>query len=204
MRFSENFILKFFNVIPGGFYGILSVVISLLGDLIALFLFPEYSMIHYDISYLALGPGGAIFNVGLIFSGILAIPFNLYLGKAIKGKGVNENYRKKMVILSIIASISLSLIGVFPAYPENIFLLVMHGLMALIFFLSTTIVFILYGYFFLRNSKFSKIHAYMSFIVAGIIVLYIIITLSILEWIAMFGIMIGVSFISIYTMYKGF
>jgi hypothetical membrane protein len=196
--------IKFFNIIPGGFYGILSVLVSLLGDLIALFFFPEYSMIHYDISHLALGPAGAIFNIGLIFSGILAIPFNLYLGQIIKGKGINESLRTKTVIISTIASIALALIGVFPAHPDNIILLVMHGLMALIFFFGVTIVFIIYGYFFLRSSRFSKIHAYMSFFVASIIILYMIISYSILEWIAMFAIMISVGFLSIFTIFKGF
>ncbi|MFX1498756.1 MAG: DUF998 domain-containing protein, partial [Promethearchaeota archaeon] len=178
------------------------IVIMFLGNLIAFFSFPGYSMLKYNISHLALSPGGIYFNIGFILSGLFAIPFNISLGKAVNGESVNNNIKKIVLRISIIDCVSLSLIGVFPAYPENLVILTIHGLLALIFFVCTSITFLLYGYIFLRSVKFLKVHAYLSFIVTGVLFIYIALRLSILEWTSFFGIMIAVFFTSIFLIYK--
>lgn len=204
MRNFKTIITQFTNIIPKGLFGLLSVLISITGDFIALLMFPEYSMFQYDISYLAIGPGGIFFNIGLIFSGLMAIPFNIYLGKVVSGNNVNESIRKKTVIISIVACIAISLVGSFPVHLENQVILIIHAFLAFVFFLSTTIVFILYGYLFIKNEKFSKAQAYISFVIAGILIIYMIFRSSILEWISMFGIMLGIILIALYTLYKRF
>ncbi|MFX1234207.1 MAG: DUF998 domain-containing protein [Promethearchaeota archaeon] len=193
---------QLYKAIPRGSYGLLSVGVMLLGNLIAIFSFPGYSILDYNISHLALSPGGIYFNLSLIISGLFAIPFNINLGKAVDGENVNNNLKKRVVSISIVDSIALSLIGVFPAYPENLVILTIHGLLALIFFVSTTIIFLLYGYLFLKSLKFVRVQAYLSFIVAIIICIYMTLRWSILEWIAFFGIMISVFYTSIFLLYK--
>jgi len=195
-------LFQVYKAIPGGLYGILSVGINLLGSLIAFLLFPGYSIFQFNISHLALSPGGLYFNLGLIISGFLAIPFNINLGKVVSGERINEKIKDMVVKISILDSITLSLIGVFPAYPGNLIILIIHGLLALIFFICTTIIFVIYGYFFFKSSKFLKVQAYSSLIVAGALCIYMAIRWSILEWIAFFGIMISVLSTSIFLLYK--
>lgn len=192
----------FYKTIPGGLFGLFSIGVMLLGNIIAIFTFPGYSMLKYNVSHLALSSGGIYFNLSFILSGLFAIPFNINLGKAVNGQKVNNNIKKIVIHISIIDSVSLSLIGVFPAYPENLVVLTIHGLLALIFFVCTSITFLLYGYIFLKSVKFSRLQAYLSFIVAGLLFIYIALRLSILEWISFFGIMIAVFFTSIVLIYK--
>ena len=56
----------------GGFFGIISVLIRLMGDFIAILLTPSYDMINDLISDLGVGgPGAIVFSLGLIISGIV-------------------------------------------------------------------------------------------------------------------------------------
>jgi len=193
---------KLLSVTPGGIYGILSVLIAFIGDCIAIILFPGYSIFLYDVSYLARGPGGLIFNLSLMLSGLTAIPFNIYLGRIVSSERIDEKRKKRAVTISIISSISLSLLGFFPISINNLIVIIIHVLLAILLFIGAAISCLLFGYFFLRNSKFKKMHAYMSFIVAGLIVFYISVRWSFLEWLAVFGIMLWVCFISIFTLIK--
>ena len=59
----------------GGFFGIISVLIRLMGDFIAIIFTPNYNMIDDLISDLGVGPGAIFFSLGLILSGIVSIPF---------------------------------------------------------------------------------------------------------------------------------
>jgi hypothetical membrane protein len=195
-------LFQIYKAIPGGIYGVLSVVINLLGNIVAFLSFPGFSIFQYNISHLALSPGGIFFNLGLIISGLFAIPFNINLGKIVSGKRINEKVKEIVVKVSILDCIALSLIGVFPAFPENFIILMIHGLLALTFFVCTTIIFIVYGYLFLKSSKFLKVQAYSSLIVAASICIYMALRWSILEWIAFLGIMISVLSTSIFLLYK--
>ena len=63
------------KIIPGGVFGIISVVIVLSGDIISIVLFPGgYSFFENMISELGGGPYGIFFNLGLVISGIVSIP----------------------------------------------------------------------------------------------------------------------------------
>ncbi|MFX1358102.1 MAG: DUF998 domain-containing protein [Promethearchaeota archaeon] len=196
-----NKILKF---APGGFYGLLSVAFATLGTIIATILFPTYSLLKYNVSYLANGPGGMFFNIGLIFSGLLAIIFYIYLGRILLNHQKINNIRKRAVIVAIISNCAISLIGVFPAYTGNMLFLIIHANLAIIAFFGTAISSLLFGLLFKKNSKFLKIQAYFSFFLTTLISFYVIVRWSIIEWMSVIFLMVWLSFISIYTLYKNY
>lgn len=193
---------KIYKIAPGGFYGFLSVAFATLGTISAIILFPEYSLLKYDVSYLANGPGGIFFNIGLIFSGLTAIIFYIYLGRILTDQQESNNLKKRAVVIAIISNCALSLIGVFPAYPENIIFLIIHGILAIITFFGTAIFSLFFGLLFKKNSKFLKIQAYLSFFLTIFIGFYVAVRWSIIEWITVTLLMIWLSFNSFYSLYK--
>ena len=197
-----QFSKKIFNGISGSIFGLLSVLFSLTGILISFFSFPGFNILYFDVSYLAVGPMGIIFNLSLIFSGITAIPFNVYMNKIIKFEGINLKLRKFALVLSLISSIALSLIGLFPVLTDNIIVLLIHGILALITFLGVTVYCILYGIFFIENSKFTLAHVFLSFLVSGIFIFYFTNRWSIVEWIGVYSIMIWITFNAIFALLK--
>jgi hypothetical membrane protein len=200
----KKLIDKILKIAPGGFYGLISVVIATITTTTAIIQFPEYSLFKYDVSYLANGPGGIIFNLGLIISGFIGIFFYFYLGQILKDYQKDSILRKKAVIIAVSSSCAISLIGVFPAYRRNILFLIIHGILAIIIFFGTAIFCLFFGLLFKKNSKFLKIQVYFSFFLTIFISFYVAIRWSILEWITVILMMIWISFISIYTLYKNY
>ena len=198
----KNIFDKILEFTPGGFFGLFSVACAMLGTSTATILFPTYSVLKYNVSYLANGPGGMFFNIGLIFSGLIAIVFYIYLGRILKNHQGNNSIRKRAVLVAIISNFAIFLIGIFPAYSGNISFLIIHAILAVIVFFGTAISSLLFGILFKKNSKFLKIQAYFSFFLAILISFYVIVRWSIIEWMSVTFLMVWLSFISIYTLYK--
>ncbi len=194
-----NKIIDFFKSAPGGFFGLLST--SLGGTFIFLSYvnFPNYDMMKYDISVLGIGPGlsGPLFNIGLILVGITLIPFFFNLGNIMQQESNKVKLTKFAKVLSIVGCISMSLIGCFPVI--NFTMGVIHAFLALIFFISTLIFLIIFSKLMLDNPIFSNAHSYYGFIVAGLIIFYVITRWSFVEWIVFFALGIWIIDISIFT-----
>jgi hypothetical membrane protein len=154
------------------------------------------------VSYLAVGPKGLIFDLGLIISGVIVIPFDFYMYSIVGNKEISFRLKKVALLLSVISSLTLSLIGFFPVLYDNIIILVIHGILALITFVGITIYCFLYGLFFLKNSRFSLLHPILSFSVSGIFLFYFTNRWSIVEWIGVGSIMIWIIFNAIFTLFK--
>ena len=202
LTLSKNIFDKILKFAPGGVYGLLSVAFASLGTVTAIILFPAYSLLEYNVSYLANGPGGILFNIGLFFSGLTAIIFYIYLGRILTNHQGNNNLRKRAVIIAIISNCAICLIGIFPAYAGNMVFLIIHAILAVIAFSGIAIFSLLFGLLFKKNSKFSKIQSYFSFFLTIVIAFYVTVRWSILEWIAVILLMVWISFNSIYTLYK--
>lgn len=122
----NNFFDKLFKIVPGGIFGLLSISIGISIDIIGLII-SGYSIYTHSVSSLGIVPVvGMIFNIGLFFSGITAVIFNIYLGKIISREFVNEKAIKITVAISVVSSFSLSLVGVFPLSQESETILVLH------------------------------------------------------------------------------
>jgi len=202
MGFSSLFIKKILTFIPGGIFGLLSVIVALFGILSSLLSFPGYNLLLYDVSYLATGPLGCLFDLGLILSGLIAIPFHFYMNTVISSENIKPKLRRLALILSIMSSLTLSLIGFFPVLTDNIIILLVHGILALLTFIGITIYCFLYGIFFLKSPKFPFSHSFLSFCVSGIFLFYFTNRYSLVEWIGVGSVMLWICFNAIFILIK--
>ena len=203
-RYSE----KLFNVIPGGIFGLLSVLVGVFCDLIAISLYPGYSILNDMVSTLGIGPGALIFNLGLIFSGFFAVLFYIYLGGKFKGEDSNDKLVKSAIIISIISSILMSLIGFFPAIQKVRIIAILHYMTALLSWVTGMIYCMIFGYLILTSSKFKNYLAFFGF-TAACMILFLLILISLpftkllipfIEWTMVFSVIVFVFIISIYTL----
>ncbi len=221
MKKVNNFFDKLFNFLPGYIFGLLTFIIGFCGDIIALFLSPEYIMWKKSISVLGGKTGGIYLRLGIIISSSFSIPFIIYIGRAIQHENVNENLRKSAIITGLFSSVSAILTA---SFSGGIFSDI-HGLFALFSWVGGAIFCTLFSIVMLKNTEFSKLAAYVGFIVAGIFVFYLIpffITnycnlytdicyslgraiftiLPTTEWIVIFSILFWYLFNSSYLLYK--
>ncbi|MFX1326973.1 MAG: hypothetical protein ACFE91_02360 [Promethearchaeota archaeon] len=171
-----NKINKFFNelfdLIPGYIFGLLTFLIGLIGDIIALLLSPDYIMWKKSISILGHHPGGIFLREGLIISSIFSILFIVYIGRVLKQENVNDNLRKLAVITGVFSSAAAIFTGTFSGVNE--FISSLHGLGALLSWIGGAIFCSLFGIVMLQSTIFSKKAAYVGFIIAGIFLTYLI------------------------------
>jgi hypothetical membrane protein len=193
---------SFFGVLPGGFYGLLSVIIGLTGDFIAMLLYPGYNLIDNEISDLGTGPGGLFFNVGVILAGILAIPYIIALGKVLLNESENDRLLNDAIKLAIMSCVALSLIGVFPAYIDNLPSLILHGIFAAISFFCGGGYLLIFGYYILKTEVISNFFAYYGFITAALFGLFLVTWLPIIEWIGNIGIISWTTLMALYLLVK--
>ncbi len=186
MEITKKIFDTLLRLAPGGFYGLASIILAGVFIFLSYTQFPDYDMINNDVSVLGIGPGLSkiFFNIGIFITGFTTIPFFVYLGRVLKQEAEEEKLIKRTVKISIIGCIALSLIGCFPVI--NIIIGTIHAILALIFFSCSLINLIFFGIAFLKDERFSNIHAYFGFIIACSIAFYIAVRWSIIEWIVFF------------------
>lgn len=185
----------------GGFFGIISVLIRLTGDITAMIFTPNYNMIDDLISDLGIGPGALFFSLGLIISGIVSIPFYISLKKIFGVEEINENLRKMAIVFSSISIITYVLLGFFPSDPNNILIFVLHGVIGLISWVTGAGYLALYSYMTIKYKESSKFQGYFGYCVVGTVILFIFTWVPVTEWCMTFGIMLWIIVISISMIY---
>lgn len=200
LRFNDLF-TRIFSSIPGQFFGILSTLIGLSGDIIAIIYNSEYNL-NLMISTLGTGPGGFFFNFGTILSGILAIPFYFYLERALFKENLNKKVLKIALISALISCIFFIAIGLFPSFDNNIFFIYAHGISVLLCFISGAIYFVLFSYLFRISSIFPKTIVYIGYVQISLIILFLFTWNPLIEWLMTFGIILWILFLSFYMSYK--
>ena len=200
----RNYAFVLFSFIPGGFYGLISISLAIIIVTLSYMNFPGYNIVYNDVSVLGIGPGlsAPLFNIGIILTGVFDIPFFIYLGKILQQEKDDKKLPKRTIYLSIIGCFSLSLVGCFPVI--NRVWGIIHATLEGIFFITSLVFLILFSRMMLNDKRFSRIHAYLGFIVAGLIGFYLATRWSIVEWIVFFAMGLWISDISIYTLYKRF
>ncbi|KKK42809.1 hypothetical protein LCGC14_0493160 [marine sediment metagenome] len=213
MEKSHNLLGNFQQFVSGGVYGILSVVFGMLGDLIAYLMYPGYNFTNNPVSSLCNGPGGMFFQVGTVLSGIFAILFVLYFIGSVPAQNA-EKLRKIALLTALISCISFISLGVFCGREPTIALI--HGVSAVISWISGICYITLFNIFMLRNSKYSKLLVYFGFGVSltlsTMVLMFflyyflglhiVIIILPLLEWIDTFILAIWYLIISIFLILK--
>ena len=180
---------KLLSMMSGGISGIISCVIVLIGDFTSIILFPGgFSFIENMVSDLGTGPYGFIFNFGLIFSGIVSVPYYLALVRSFDNEQIKENLKKFTITFSMISVITFIFVGVFPSIEENYIIYFTHGTFAFISLLTGAVYLILFSIMMLKDQQYKKIQAYHGFIVSGTYIMFLFTWIPITEWIATFAI----------------
>ena len=195
---------KLLNVIPGGVFGLLSVVFIVLGELIAFLLFPGYSIFKNMVSELGAGPGGIFFNLSVIISGIIIIPYYIHLAKSFSGENIKENLRIFAILVAVISCITYSLLGVFPSIKDNIIIYITHGTLAAISIASGFGYLVLYSILMVKAQNYSKSQACHGFFVAGLYISFLLTWIPLVEWIMNLAILSWITANSIYLLYDKF
>ena len=216
----NEFFDNLFNIVPGHIFGFLTFYVGLVGNIAALLATPEYLMWENSISWLGLLTGGMFLRIGLIVSNILAIPFIIYLGRALKDKNINKNMIKIAIGSGIFSAISVILTEAFTGTDPLIRDL--HGIFAFLSWIGGGITCIIFGFLMLQNSSFSKAITVNSFIVGGIFVAYLIpffitifcsyfcfsfgamvyLIMPVWEWALIFSILLWYLYNSVYIFHK--
>ncbi len=194
-------ILKIFNFIPQPYYGLLSALAGIAGDVIAISLFPDFDL-SYMISDLGTGPGAIFFNIGTILSGVFALLTYLYIVEILENENINHpNVLKIGKVFAINSCVFFALIGVIPSIRSNIVLFAVHGAVALISLLSGVIYLSCFSYLFFKSEKFSGFVGYLPLIAISCIAPFLFSWHPITEWIMTVGITFWVVAVSIYMLY---
>ena len=201
MERKRNFIDKFLDIVPGGLYGIFSVLIRMLGDFIAFLFFPGYNMINNMVSDLGVGPGGIFFSLGLIISGIISIPFYVALARSLQSEDVNEKMRKTGLIFFYISDITYIMIGFFPSVKNVYIIYFAHGLFAIISWLTAIVYLIIFSKLMTKDGKFSALPSYSGYFLIIVMIIFLCTWLPLIEWIMTFTFIIWVLLISSYMIY---
>jgi len=197
----DKLIDKVLKKAPGGFFGIVSVLIRLMGDFIAILNTPNYDMVDDLISDLGVGPGAIFFSLGLIFSGILSIPFYISLRNIFRSEEINGNLRNIAVVFSGISIITYILLGFFPSDPNNVLIFIMHGVISLISWVTGAGYLTLYSYMTIKYKKSSRFLGYFGYCVVGTVILFIFTWVPVTEWIMTFSIMSWIVVLSLIMIY---
>ena len=203
-------IIGFFNLIPGGIFGILSGLIGIICDIIAIALYPGYSILNDMVSTLGVGPGADFFNYGLIFSGLFAVIFYIYLSLTFNKEESNERLIKSTFIIAIISSLLMASIGIFPAIQDKKLIVLLHYFAALSTWLTGITYCIMLAYLILKSPKYSNhlsIIACTPAFMMTILLIFIITPFTqdlvpFTEWLMVFSTIGFIFIISSYTLYK--
>jgi hypothetical protein len=210
----DIYIQKLNNVIPGRVFGLFSITAGILGDIIALSMFPEYNFMRNAVSALCLGPGGIFFNIGNIFSGFFALIFVNYLGRIFNEKEIDIKLKAGALVCANISCICFIILGIFCG--SNIVIQYLHGISALISWVFGFLYITLYNILIIKDSSFSNSLGYFGFIVSFflglLLVLFflhlfpmlrpIIVLLPPIEWTNTLSVILWYFIVSSYMIYK--
>ena len=194
-------ILRVLNFMPRPFYGLLSAIVGIAGDIIAISLTPYFDL-SYMISDLGTGPGAIYFNIGTFLSGVFAILTYLHIVEILENENINHPKVLRIgKVFAINSCVFFALIGVIPSVRSNIILFAAHGTVALISLISGVIYLSSFSYLFFKSEKFSGLVGYLPLIAVSCIVPFLFSWHPITEWIMTVGITFWVVVISIYMLY---
>lgn len=197
---SKRNLKKLFKVIPGPYWGIISMIINILGVIIAILMTPGYSMNHM-ISKLGYSPGALFFNLGMIFSGLFALVFYLYFVPILNNADIKVGLLRTALGLAISFCIFFILVGVFPSIA-NSYLELVHGVVSMLCLICGSMYKTLFGYLMLKSKKFLKLHTCSAMIVVAIEVIFLLSWTPLIQWVMNFAIIYWIFLLSFYVLAK--
>lgn len=215
MQKLDSFFKKVNSKIPGRIFGLLSITVGILGDIIAYLMFPGYNFLTMAVSTLCLGSGGVFFNIGNILSGLFALIFVNTLIRTFNEKNINMKLKRTGLICANISCISFIFLGVFCG--SNIVIQYLHGTAAITSWIFGYCYITIYNILMLKDNNYSTNLAIFGLIVTFplllLMVLFflhlipiltapLIIILPPLEWVNTISIILWYFSVSTYMIYK--
>jgi hypothetical protein len=208
------FIEKINNIIPARYFGLFSIISGILGDVIALIMYPGYNLMRMAVSDLCLGAGGIFFNLGNILSGVFAFVFVNHLGRTFTESNINMKFRRFAIICANISCIGFIFLGIFCG--SNLVIAYIHGISAITSMGFGFCYITSYNILMIKDSKYSNSLGYYGFTVSfvfGILIIlfllhilpvlrFIMVVLPLIEWINTISLIIWYIIIPLYMVYK--
>ncbi|UCC19605.1 MAG: DUF998 domain-containing protein [Promethearchaeota archaeon] len=169
-----------------GFFGALFLLIILP---ITVFFTPGYTPLVHTVSTLGDGQAKSLFSIGFVVAGSLLIPFYIYLEREMTH--IKEVIRRFATGIAIVTNVCIALVGIIPDETYITAFIIFHSIVAGVSFLGSSIYIVLYSYLMYQGPQsklykgptFKKYLAYYGFSIGGVLILFFITWLSIVEWI---------------------
>ena len=164
---------KVFDKLHASYFGIIRVVIFLVGAIPAMVVHPSFDFSTIPISYLAV-PGwnnlAIFFVICWVITGLFMIPFIIGFTRYLQEKGASTKGTSVICILGLISALGLLLIALFN-YRD---FYIMHTIAQLIFFFPGILYLFGYAYLEYKLSDFPLWQVLVNVIVAFFFLLYLI------------------------------
>ncbi|MFX1498645.1 MAG: DUF998 domain-containing protein [Promethearchaeota archaeon] len=194
---------EFINLIFGPLFGLISVIVYFSGIIIAFILYSGFDF-NNMISWLGgeNSPGSIFFNLGVILSGILAVPLYIHIDRRLRKEKGNNNLKRIAISSALISCMLFSLIGAFPSSSYNILSYYLHGIFFLICMITAISYLLIFSVIFFHSDQFPRALSYLGFLVIIVIILFLFTWIPLIEWIMTFTIGVWILSISIYLLIK--
>ncbi|MHA2298523.1 MAG: DUF998 domain-containing protein [Candidatus Hodarchaeales archaeon] len=147
----------------GPFFGLAAIMTILSFTLVAFFSYPGYDVLGQTLSKLGARPGtGIFFNVGVIISGLLFIPF--YHSIHLRFSHERRYLAGFRLLTGVLGAIFLITVGVFPDVPG---LEVIHIIVAFLFFLFSSIAMLLLSYEIIKYKWLEPFYGWLGVVCFG-------------------------------------
>jgi hypothetical protein len=210
----SNFLAKLIDNVSGGFYGLLSIMFGIIGDIVAIILYPGYDFTKSAVSTLCRGPGWFFFQSGTVLSGIFAVFFVISLSRSFNEKEVGKKFNRMTIFVALISCTTFIGLGFFCG--SNPIVALIHGTCAVITWISGSVYITSFNILMSRDSQYSNFLVYIgfltSFILFSMIVLFflhffpdlrfLMFILPTIEWLNTISLIIWYFVISTYMIVK--
>lgn len=164
---------KIFDKLPAGYFGIIGVVIFLIGAIPAMLVHNNFSLLTVFISNLAV-PGwndlAILFSVCWFITGLFMIMFILGFTRFLQEKGASRNGTWIACILGVVSAIGILMLSIFNTRDFD----ALHDIAQYVFFFPGILYLLAYAYLEYKLSEFPLWQAILNIIVAFFFVVYLI------------------------------
>lgn len=194
---------EFTNHVFGPLFGLISVIIYFSGIIVAFILYSGFDF-NKMISWLGEenSPGAIFFNLGVILSGIFAVPLYIHIDQRLRKEGGNNNLKRISISSALISCMLFSLIGFFPSSLYNLLSYYLHGIFFLCCLITAISYLLVYSFLFFHSKLFHRSLSYLGFLVISVIILFLFTWTPLIEWIMTFLIGLWILSVSIYLLVK--
>lgn len=182
-----------------GWFSLISMACGVSLVFFSMALVPGYRMDLFYVSDLGTTSAATVFGLGLLSSGLFAIPFFEALGNSLKRSTIKVRTVENASIFAKLACIGLCGAGLFPAVEPTRLL---HAISALLFFVSGLLFTLLFSRAMWNHGLFSRWQSWHGVAVGCVFLLFLATGVPATEWMVFFAIVSWVIQVGIYMIWK--